>query len=553
MNRLGIRFKLFILGFLGAFMLLGLAFLALYINKEGIRNLNDVFDDTKQVHTLQSRYIAPLFRLRELSLTLVMAPNENFRTHIQTSVPPLIKHLDSAFASAPKELSSLWLGYKSLLETTREHIGRGFEEGAFINANTAERKQFFALIDALEKNQNKQLEKSSATFSKAQSLAQNSKNLLYIGVSVLLLISIFVASFIASNIINSIEIVQRGLRGFFDFLSHKTDSLQNQGIALESKDELGAMAKAINAQIYQVKADLLQDRKLIKEATQIVSALKRGERDARLVEHSSSKELNTLKLVMNEMMDDLEQQILAEINRRADQEKLLIQQSKLASMGNMIGNIAHQWRQPLAEINAILISLQVRYMYGDLDGEVLNTQIEKCNKITDFMSNTISDFQNFFKPSKEKEEFCVYEACHKAAMILHSSLKHHAISFEFNDEKSQRVLGYPNEFSQAFLNILSNAKDVLIERKVPNPKITVTIKSGEQYVLVKVQDNGGGIAPENIDRIFEPYFTTKHAKQGTGIGLYMCKTIIEGNMDGIVTAQNIDGGACITIKLKLTH
>lgn len=553
MNRLGIRFKLFILGFLGAFMLLGLAFLALYINKEGIRNLNDVFDDTKQVHTLQSRYIAPLFRLRELSLTLVMAPNENFRTHIQTSVPPLIKHLDSAFASAPKELSSLWLGYKSLLETTREHIGRGFEEGAFINANTAERKQFFALIDALEKNQNKQLEKSSATFSKAQSLAQNSKNLLYIGVSVLLLMSIFVASFIASNIINSIEIVQRGLRGFFDFLSHKTDSLQNQGIALESKDELGAMAKAINAQIYQVKADLLQDRKLIKEATQIVSALKRGERDARLVEHSSSKELNTLKLVMNEMMDDLEQQILAEINRRADQEKLLIQQSKLASMGNMIGNIAHQWRQPLAEINAILISLQVRYMYGDLDGEVLNTQIEKCNKITDFMSNTISDFQNFFKPSKEKEEFCVYEACHKAAMILHSSLKHHAISFEFNDEKSQRVLGYPNEFSQAFLNILSNAKDVLIERKVPNPKITVTIKSGEQYVLVKVQDNGGGIAPENIDRIFEPYFTTKHAKQGTGIGLYMCKTIIEGNMDGIVTAQNIDGGACITIKLKLTH
>ena len=210
MNRLGIRFKLFILGFLGAFMLLGLAFLALYINKEGIRNLNDVFDDTKQVHTLQSRYIAPLFRLRELSLTLVMAPNENFRTHIQTSVPPLNKHLDSAFASAPKELSSLWLGYKSLLETTREHIGRGFEEGAFINANTAERKQFFALIDALEKNQNKQLEKSSATFSKAQSLAQNSQNLLYIGVSVLLLMSIFVSSFIASNIINSIEIVQKG-------------------------------------------------------------------------------------------------------------------------------------------------------------------------------------------------------------------------------------------------------------------------------------------------------------------------------------------------------
>jgi len=551
MNRLGIRFKLFILGFLGAFMLIGLALLALYINKEGIKNLNDVFDDTKQVHTLQSRYIAPLFRLRELSLTLVMAPNENFRSHIQTSISPLITHLDNAFLDATKELNELWLGYKSLLETTRNHIGRGFEEGAFINANTAERKQFFALIDALEQNQNKQLEKSSTTFSKAQTLAQNSKNLLYIGVVVLLLVSIFVASFIASNIINSIEIVQKGLKDFFNFLSHKSDELQSQGIALESKDELGAMAKAINAQITQIKADLLQDRKLIEEATQIVSSLKKGERDSRLIEHSNSKELNTLKLVMNEMMDDLEQQIQNEINQRADQEKLLIQQSKLAGMGNMIGNIAHQWRQPLAEINAILISLQVRYMYEDLDGEFLNTQIEKCNKITEFMSNTISDFQNFFKPSKEKEEFCVYEACHKAAMILHSSLKHHAIEFEFNADKSQTVFGYPNEFSQAFLNILSNAKDVLVDRQIPNPKITVTIKSGEQYVLVKVQDNGGGITTENIDRIFEPYFTTKHAKQGTGIGLYMCKTIIEGNMDGIISAQNVDNGACITIKLKL--
>jgi signal transduction histidine kinase len=550
MNRLGIRFKLFILGFLGAFMLVGLALLALYINREGLRNLNDVFDDTKQVHTLQSRYIAPLFRLRELSLSLVMAPNENFRAHIQTSIPPLTQRLDEAFAQTDDALHSLWLGYKNLLETTRTHIERGFEEGAFINANTAERKQFFALIGALEERQNKQLEKSSSTFSKAQALAQNSKYLLFAGVIILLLLSIFIASYIANNIINSIEIVQKGLKDFFNFLSHKSDTIESRGIELESKDELGAMAKAINAQIHQIKVDLLQDRKLIEEATHIVSALKKGERDARLIEHSHSKELNTLKSVMNEMMDDLERKIQNEISQRSDQEKLLIQQSKLAAMGNMIGNIAHQWRQPLGEINAVLMSLQVRHMYDDLNGTFLNTQIEKCNQITEFMSNTISDFQNFFKPSKEKERFCLYEACHKAAMILHSSLKHHAINFAFHADKTQSVLGYPNEFSQAFLNILSNAKDVLVERKITDPKITVTIKSGEHYVLVKVQDNGGGITEENLERIFEPYFTTKHAKQGAGIGLYMCKTIIEGNMDGILTAYNTDEGACITIKLN---
>lgn len=549
MNRLSIRFKLFILGLIGIFMITGLALLAQSINNKSLKSLNDVFVDSKQVHTIQSSFIAPLFRLRELSLSLVMAPNEGFREHIQSGMPNLVKELDIAFKPTDPRLKNLWKGYKNLLNETRENIKRGFEEGAFINANTAERKQFFSLIDALEKEQSEQLERSSSTFLSAKILAENSKYLLYGGMGLLLIFSVFIASFVANNIINSIEIVHKGLEQFFNFLSHKSDILKNVNIELESKDELGAMAKAINAQMEQIEKDLHQDRKLIEEATDIVKILKKGGRDKRLVRNSNSKELNTLKLVMNEMMDDLGQKIQEEINQRSDQEKLLIQQSKLASMGNMIGNIAHQWRQPLSEINAILMTLQVKHMHNDLGGDFLNTQIEKCNEITDFMSNTINDFQNFFKPSKTKEFFDLDVACKKAVNILHSSLKHHHIEFEFKNDETPTILGYPNEFSQAFLNILSNAKDVLIDRNIKNPKITVLTKVGHQFILIQIKDNAGGIKEDNLDRIFEPYFTTKHAKQGTGIGLYMCKTIIEGNMDGTIEAENHKDGACITIKL----
>ena len=294
-----------------------------------------------------------------------------------------------------------------------------------------------------------------------------------------------------------------------------------------------------------------KDMLLIEEATSMVQEIKKGKLNVRLKATANSEELNTLKEVMNEMMDNLELQIQQEINRRTDQEKLLIQQSKLATTGNMIANIAHQWRQPLNELNTILMYLQVRYMYEGLDEGFLSEQIEKCNSVTTYMSKTINDFQNFFKPSKMKEHFSIVEACQKAVSILHSSLKNNSINFVFEAVENIEVDGYPNEFSQAFLNILSNAKDVLIERKIENPYIHVSIKTGKKFVLIHVKDNGGGISNAVIDHIFEPYFTTKHAKQGTGIGLYMCKTIIEGNMNGIIKASNTEDGALFTIKVLL--
>jgi len=167
------------------------------------------------------------------------------------------------------------------------------------------------------------------------------------------------------------------------------------------------------------------------------------------------------------------------------------------------------------------------------------------------MSNTISDFQNFFKPSKEKTKFDLEEECKNASFIIESSLKHNNIKFEIVIDKDCKVIGYPREFAQAILNILSNAKDVLLERKIENPYIKLTLQKGNKYALIKIEDNAGGIDESIKDRIFEPYFTTKHAKQGTGIGLYMSTIIIEENMHGFIEVINTTEGALFVIKLAL--
>ena len=299
----------------------------------------------------------------------------------------------------------------------------------------------------------------------------------------------------------------------------------------------------------QAALDIQQDGQFIEDAISVVNNLKLGNLSSRLHSFPHASKLHALKDVINAMIDNLESKINEEILKRSEQEKLLIQQSKLASMGEMIGNIAHQWRQPLGELSAILINLQVRHDFHDLSDAYLLESIQQCTKINAYMSSTISDFQNFFKPSKDKEVFEISEACQKASTMLKSSLNYHGIEFHFDISEKMEVLGYPNEFSQALLNILSNAKDVLTERDIEHPFIRLELKRGYKFILILIEDNGGGIEQEYLDRIFEPYFTTKYARQGTGIGLYMTKMIIENNMGGVINVKNTKFGALFTIKL----
>jgi len=549
LHQLNIRTKLILLGTIGTIALAYIIYLAISISELGLNSVDKVYQDSRQVQKIQRDFIGPIFYLRELSSSLVTAPNEDFRAEINDDIEPLVKTLNSRFNIISPIVNKEWKIYKNLLHVTQKFINEGFEEGAFLNVNTEERKQFYKLVETLKEIQNKELIKSSDTFESAKSNILQNRFFIILISSLLSILILLLNGFIIAKISKAIEEVKAGHSRFFDFLKYK-DNHETIGITLDTNDELGDMARTINAQMEEAKASLKKDRELIEDATEMLEELKEGSLEKRLHVIASSTELNTLKEVINAMVDSLESKIIQEIDQRTSQEKLLIQQSKLASMGNMIGNIAHQWRQPLNELNAILMNMETKYKFNDFDETFIQQSVKECNEITSYMSNTISDFQNFFKPSKTKEFFNVVQACKKAGAILHSSLKHHTIDFQCTFDKEKEVYGYPNEFSQAFLNILSNAKDVLIQRNIENPYINVNIKSGKNYILIQVKDNGGGIKKEYLERIFEPYFTTKHAKQGTGIGLYMSKTIIENNMDGFLNAINTSDGVCFTIKLK---
>ena len=231
---------------------------------------------------------------------------------------------------------------------------------------------------------------------------------------------------------------------------------------------------------------------------------------------------------MREIRDEKEEQ-------KEEQKELLVHQSRLASMGDMLGNIAHQWRQPLTHLGFILMNIE------DKDREKLHEKkLEEATAQLEFMSQTINDFRNFYAPNKSKEHFSLAEESQKVVDFV--SFK--KIQIELNILEDAEILNYKNEYKHVLLNLLTNAKDVLSEQVISLPKITIEINGK----LVKVKDNGKGVDIQNIHKIFEPYFTTK--KQGLGIGLYMSKMIIEKNMRGVIGVTNDEDGAVFKINLE---
>lgn len=231
-----------------------------------------------------------------------------------------------------------------------------------------------------------------------------------------------------------------------------------------------------------------------------------------------------------------------------EKEQLLMQQSRQAAMGEMIGNIAHQWRQPLNTLGLMVQELPLVYDVGELNREFLRENVEKTMEIIRHMSQTIDDFRNFFKPDKEKVDFDVAAVVKKTISLVKGSFNERFIRLQVNNGGAAMVHGYPNEFSQVMLNILDNARDAFPE-SAKAPQVTIDIgKEGEKAVIV-ITDNAGGIAEDDLAKIFEPYFTTKGPDKGTGVGLFMAKTIIERNMGGRLTARNTADGAEFTIEV----
>ncbi|UFS69995.1 ATP-binding protein [Geomonas sp. RF6] len=226
-----------------------------------------------------------------------------------------------------------------------------------------------------------------------------------------------------------------------------------------------------------------------------------------------------------------------------EKDLMLMQQSRLAAMGEMIGNIAHQWRQPLNRLGLLAQDVLLTHEAGGADGTYLEDHVKKTMETIHHMSQTIEDFRNFFRPDKEKTRFDGVDAIETTLSLLEEGLKSQHVITEIDRSGDAFVFGFPNEYKQVLINIVANARDAFAERKTPHPHIRFTAWSEEGTSYVTVSDNAGGIPEEIIDRLFEPYFTTKEPDKGTGLGLYMSRMIIERNMGGRLTARNIVGGA----------
>jgi len=225
---------------------------------------------------------------------------------------------------------------------------------------------------------------------------------------------------------------------------------------------------------------------------------------------------------------------------KEEQKELLVHQSKLASMGEMIGNIAHQWRQPLTHLGYTMMNLKEAQKHGELDEAYLTKKVADATTQIDYMSQTIDDFKDFYAPHKEKEDFSLAQATKETLEIMKNTFTHNDIEIELNIIEDSPIYNYKNEYKQVLLNLLSNAKDVLIERVIRSPKVTIIIDKNTLQVI----DNAGGINKEVLPRIFEPYFTTKEGN--TGIGLYMSKMIVEKNMEGVLKVESSsEGTKCI--------
>lgn len=261
------------------------------------------------------------------------------------------------------------------------------------------------------------------------------------------------------------------------------------------------------------------------------------------------EEVQRRRVELQELNISLEQRVASEIAAHREKDKMLIQQSKMAEMGDMLSMIAHQWRQPLNQISYIFMNIDSAYDYDELSREYLEQKIKEANEQLEFMSSTIDDFRNYFRPDKEKELVLVSDVVKKSIALMKNSLDLHTIELEYISKGDTPSFIYKNEFMQVLLNLIKNAKDALVDNKIKNPKIRIQSSVSKERVEFFLCDNAGGIDAEIIDKIFDPYFSTKDKKQGTGLGLYMSKMIIDEHLGGRLSVTNSKQGACFKIEI----
>jgi signal transduction histidine kinase len=271
-----------------------------------------------------------------------------------------------------------------------------------------------------------------------------------------------------------------------------------------------------------------------------------------LIEHKKNLELKVKKKTeeLHELNVSLEQRVKDEIKLNQIKDQQLLESSKMAQMGEMIGNIAHQWRQPLSAISTTISGIQLQKTAGlEIDSITLDNVFDNVMNKTEYLSSTIEDFRNFIKDDKSLSNIDAKDLINSTLSITEDTIKHLDIKLTTNLEDDCMFNGVQGEISQVILNLINNARDILAKNKNKEKLINISSYKKDDKIKIKVSDNGGGIPKKILPKIFDLYFTTKHQAQGTGIGLYMSKRIIENHHNGKLIGLNKNDGASFEITL----
>ena len=248
--------------------------------------------------------------------------------------------------------------------------------------------------------------------------------------------------------------------------------------------------------------------------------------------------------------EDYKMVSILDLSELKEKEKMMLLQSKHSAMGEMISMIAHQWRQPLSSVSTMVSRIKLRNNMNKIDKEFLNNILDEMNEYIQYMSNTIDDFRNFFSVDTKKELTTLNEIVFTVYKMVDKSFCSQNINIEIKNTKLSERLLFKNELIQILLNIINNAKDAFAEKNVENPVIQISFSEDEKYQNILIEDNAKGIDKKIIGNIFEPYFSTKTQKNGSGLGLYICKTILEKDNLGTIKVENKNDGAVFTIVIN---
>ena len=336
---------------------------------------------------------------------------------------------------------------------------------------------------------------------------------------------------ITDNTIEGILIIEDG------FIKHVNRSLIDILCYEDEKELIGNLAIGIliptsKEKFIEYNSKIFQEISLLNKNADVIPAI------------IKIKDIN-INNVSYKMVSILD---LTEIKKN---EKIVLEQSKLAAMGEMVSIIAHQWRQPLSAVGSIITTLKLKYNLKRIDLNTYDEKLTQINNYVQYMSNTIDHFRDFLIKDSKKDLVKIEEVVNNSYSLIKNSFDILGIKVNINSKESlNKIYLHKNDLTQVILNILNNAKDALVFNNISNPQITINFSQKESsFQIIEIEDNAGGINLNIIDKIFNPYFSTKEKKNGTGLGLYICKMIVEKYLNGEISVKNKKNGTSFIIKL----